>query len=558
MNNYVIGIDYGTNSCRAVLMEIGSTDEIATSVFPYPSGEAGILTDKNDPHVARQHPQDYVDGLVTNIQNVLADAKNSISGFEASQVKALGFATTGSTIIPVDQNNKPLAFHDEFKDNLNAMSWLWKDHTSIAEANQVTELASQIRPEYLERCGGTYSSEWFWAKILHLKNIDSVTFNAAHSYIELCDFLPAVLAGVSNPKEVKRGICAAAHKAMYCDKWGGLPDKEFLSQLAPELADLRDRLYEKAYASDEIAGKVSAKWAEETGLAEGTVLAVGAFDAHLGAVGAGIGEGTLVKIMGTSTCDLMISQQDAVVKGVCGVAQDSVIPGYTGIEAGQSAVGDLFLWLVNNLVPDSYGASLNEKFKNLTEEASKQKPGQSGLLALDWNNGNRSILVDMNLSGLMIGQTLHTKAHEVYRALIEATAFGALKIINRLEESGTQVKDVVCCGGLANKNDMMMQIYADVTGRPIKIAPTEQTCAVGAAISAASAFIPDSMTSCKEKMTVQPDKVFTPTDEGKEIYARLFKLYDELHDSFGVKDSGIDLYHVMKELNALRKEVCYA
>ena len=539
-------------------MQIGSTEELATSVFPYPSGEAGILTDSKDPHVARQHPQDYIDGLVTNIKNVLKDAKASISGFEASQVKSLGFATTGSTIIPVDQNNRPLAFHDNFKDNLNAMSWLWKDHTSIAEADQVTQTAAKLRPEYLERCGGTYSSEWFWAKILHLKNIDEATFNASYSYVELCDFLPAVLAGVSDPKEVKRGICAAGHKAMYCDNWGGLPDKEFLSELDPALADLRDRLYEKAYASDEIAGKVCAKYAEETGLAEGTALAVGAFDAHLGAVGAGIGEGTLVKIMGTSTCDLMVSKQDAVVEGVCGIAQDSVIPGYTGIEAGQSAVGDLFLWLVNNLVPNSYGSSLNEKFKNLTEEASKQRPAQSGLLALDWNNGNRSVLVDMNLSGLMIGQTLHTKAHEVYRALLEATAFGALKIINRLEESGTKVNDVVCCGGLANKNDLMMQIYADVTGRPIKIAPTEQTCAVGAAISAACAFIPDSMTSCKEQMTVQPDRVFTPTEDGKAIYAKLFKLYDDLHDSFGVKDSGIDLYHVMKELNALRKEVCYA
>ena len=558
MKDYVIGIDYGTNSCRAVLMEIGSTAELATSVYNYPSGDAGILTDAKDPHVARQHPQDYVDGLVTNIKNVLADAANNIDGFDSSSVKALGFATTGSTIIPVDKNNRPLAFHDNFSDNLNAMSWLWKDHTSIAEANLITETASKIRPEYLDRCGGTYSSEWFWAKVLHLKNIDPVTFEAAFSYVELCDFLPALLADVNDPVEVKRGVCAAGHKAMYCDNWGGLPDKEFLSELDPALADLRDRLFEKAYASDEVAGKVSSKWAAETGLAEGTILAVGAFDAHLGAVGAGIGEGTLVKIMGTSTCDLMISSQDAVVKGVCGTVQDSVIPGYTGIEAGQSAVGDLFLWLVNNLVPDTYGKDLNEKFVNLTSEADKLRPGQSGLLALDWNNGNRSVLVDMNLSGLLIGQTLHTKAHEVYRALLEATAFGALKIINRLEESGTEVNEVVCCGGLANKNNLMMQIYADVTGRPIKIAPTEQTCAVGAAISAASAYIPESMLSCKEDMTVAPQKVFIPSENAHEVYKHLFRLYDSLHDSFGVKESAIDLFHVMKELNALRKEVCYA
>ncbi|MCH2206686.1 MAG: ribulokinase [Lentisphaerales bacterium] len=554
MSNYVIGLDYGTNSCRAVLMEIGSPKELAASVFPYPSGELGILVDAEDPHVARQHPQDYVDGMATNIKNVLKDAKSNVPGFSADQVKALGFATTGSTVIPVDENNQPLAFKDEFKDNYNAMAWLWKDHTSSKEAAQITELAAEIRPEYLARCGGTYSSEWFWAKVLHLKNIDPETYNASYSFVELCDFLPAVLTGASDPTAIGRSICAAGHKAMYADSWGGLPDKEFLTELDPALADLRDRLYDKANASDQSAGSVNAEWATELGLAEGTQLAIGAFDAHMGAVGASIKDGSLIKIMGTSTCDLLITEKDQAIEGVCGTVKDSVIPGYIGIEAGQSAVGDLFLWFVNNIVPDSYGADQNEKFKNLTAKAAESKAGQYGLLSLDWNNGNRCVLVDMDLSGLLIGQTLHTKAHEVYRALIEATAFGALKIVNRLVESDVNVEEIICCGGLAQKNALMMQIYANVTNRKIRIAGTEQTCAVGAAIFAAAVAENTSVGELQEQMTVLSDKVFIPEESEVAIYSKLYALYDQLHDSFGVEGTSMSLYYVMKELHAIRKE----
>jgi L-ribulokinase len=554
MSKYVIGLDYGTNSCRAVLMEIGSTKELAQSVYPYPSGEQGILVDPSDPHVARQHPQDYVDGMVTNIRNVLADASSDISGFDAAQVVGLGFATTGSTVIPVNNNCTPLAFTDEFKDNYNAMAWLWKDHTSTAEAAQITELASEIRPEYMDRCGGTYSSEWFWAKVLHLKNIDQKTFDAAYSYIELCDFLPAVLAGVTDPTAAKRGVCAAGHKAMYADSWGGLPDKEFLAELDPALADLRDRLYDKAYTSDVSAGTVNAEYAAITGLAEGTVVAVGAFDAHMGAVGAAIKEGRLIKIMGTSTCDLMISEHDKAIKGVCGTVNGSVIPGYVGIEAGQSAVGDLFLWLTNYLVPESYGNSQGEIFKNMTAKAAELKAGQSGLLSLDWNNGNRCVLTDMDLSGLLIGQTLHTKPHEIYRALIEATAFGALKIINRLEESGAPVSEVICCGGLAQKNALMMQIYADVTNRNIRIAGTEQTCAVGAGVFAAAAAEGKDVFELQTAMTHVSDTVYTPQAGEAAIYQKLYSLYDELHDSFGVEGTNANLFHVMKDLHCIRKE----
>ncbi|MCM8533434.1 MAG: FGGY-family carbohydrate kinase, partial [Lentisphaeraceae bacterium] len=347
---------------------------------------------------------------------------------------------------------------------------------------------------------------------------------------------------------------AAGHKALYDDSWGGLPDKDFLKELDPSLADLRDRLYQKALPSDQSAGTINAKWAETLGLAEGTQLAIGAFDAHMGAVGASIKEGSLIKIMGTSTCDLLISKQDKAIEGVCGTVKDSVVPGFIGIEAGQSAVGDLFLWFVNNIVPDSYGKDQNEKFKNLTLAADKLSAGQSGLLSLDWNNGNRCVLVDMNLSGMIIGQTLHTKAHEIFRTLVEATAFGALKIIKRLDESKVKVEEIICCGGLAQKSAMMMQIYANITNRKIRIAGTEQTCAVGAAIFAAAVSENTSIEQIQPSMTVLSEKVFTPEASEVKTYEKLYSLYDQLHDSFGVKGGPVDLFNVMKDLHIIRQE----
>jgi L-ribulokinase len=535
-------------------MAIGSSEELASSVYFYPSGEEGILLDADNPLLARQHPKDYVAGMLSTIQKVLKSTAKKIEGFEASQVKAIGFATTGSSVIPVDKNNQPLAFDAAHEKNLNAMCWVWKDHTSSKEAVKITELAKEHRPAFMESCGGAYSSEWFWAKIWHLKNNDEKLFDAIDSYVELCDFLPAVLAGESDPKNIKRSVCAAGHKALYSDAWGGLPDKEFLEMLDPKLAALRDRLYDKAYPADQLFGVLGAEWAEKTGLAEGTKLAVGAFDAHLGAVGAGVKPGTLVKIMGTSTCDLMITENEEMIEGVCGTVKDSVIPGYVGIEAGQSGVGDLFLWLVHNLVPESYGEHLDEKFEGLTAEIEKLAPGQTGLLALDWNNGNRSVLTDMQLSGLILGQTLHTKAHEIYLAMIEATAFGALKIIERLSESGAEVKEVVCCGGLAKKNDHLMQVYTDIINRPIKIAGTDYTCAVGAAISAASVATSKDILSVQGPMVVACEKEYLPRKHSGDAYRDLYWLYKKLHDCFGVKESSHSLYHVMKDLHRIRGE----
>ncbi|EDM29148.1 ribulokinase [Lentisphaera araneosa HTCC2155] len=550
MQEYAIGLDYGTNSCRSVLMEINSSDELFSEIYNYPSGSQGVLISDADPNIARQSPADYLNGMEHIIKSVINQAKESIADFSPAQIIGLTCATTGSTVIPVDAQLTALGLKDS--SNLDAQTWLWKDHSSYKEAELITQKAKELRPQYLERCGGTYSSEWFWSKILHLKNVAPETFEKAYSFIELCDYLPAILAGKEKPEEIKASICAAGHKAMYADQWGGLPDEEFLAAVDPALVKVRQKLYKKAHASDQLAGRVGAEWAQRTGLAEGTAIAVGAFDAHMGAVGSGIKDGSLVKIVGTSTCDLMISPKDQSIAGVCGVAKDSVLPGYMGIEAGQSAVGDLFLWLVNNFVTSEYGSNRDEIFANITKRAAALNVGQSGLLSLDWNNGNRTVLIDSQLSGLLIGQTLHTKAHEIYRSLIEATGFGALKIIERLEDSGVEVKEVVCCGGLAQKNELMMQIYANIFNRPVRIAGTEQTCAVGAAIFAASAAGKD-LNELQKSMLKPCRKEYLPQKDDVRIYSKLYGLYSQVHDGFGVEGNPCDFYSLMKELIDIQK-----
>ncbi len=561
MKKYAIGLDFGTNSCRSLIVDLTDGSEISSHIFPYPSGKDGILLDPKEPNLARQNPQDYIDGIKKTITEVISKAQKENSEFEAANIIGIGIDTTGSSPMPVNSLGEPLCLLPEFKNNLNAMVWLWKDHTGHSEAAQITELTEKKRPEYLSKIGGTYSSEWFWSKVLHCYNTDQKVFNAAESFVEICDWIPAVLTGETNPKKIKRSICAAGHKAMYNDEWGGLPDKEFLSNLSPALADLRDRLYEKAFPSDKLAGKLSNEWAEELGLRPGIAIAVGAFDAHMGAVGAGIKQGTLVKILGTSTCDIMVVpdiKELSDIPGVCGIVDGSVIPGYYGIEAGQSAVGDIFLWFVNNLVPEKYGKTVDEKFKNLAIEASKEKVGEHGLLALDWNNGNRTILVDVRLSGLLLGQTLHTKPHEIYRALIEATAFGALTIINRIEEYGVPVKEIVNCGGLASKNPFLMQVYADITGRPMETSKSEQTPALGAAIFGAIAAGKETsgfsnIEEAQDKLT-GIKKRFEPNPSNNSVYKKLYALYKQLHDAFGTEKWSGKMHNVMKDLLIIRDQ----
>ncbi|HEY7924635.1 MAG TPA: ribulokinase [Vicinamibacteria bacterium] len=549
---YTIGLDYGTNSVRAVVVDCADGRALGTHVFDYPSGAQGILLDAKDPHLARQNPADYVEGIRASVKGALVEAERA-AGFERRHVVGIGVDTTGSTPLPVDAANRPLAVDPKWKDKLAAHAWLWKDHTGAEEAAAITETARRHAPQYLAPIGGVYSSEWFWSKVWRCLKVAPDVFDAAESWIELADFVPAVLAGVSRPRDAMRCICAAGHKALYSDNWGGLPDKEFLKRLDPKLAALRDRLFDKAYAPDRPAGKLAKAWAQELGLAEGIVVAMGGFDAHYGAVGAGVKTGTLVKIIGTSTCDCAIasaSTKVADVPGICGIVNGSIMPGYYGIEAGQSAVGDILRWWV-----DEVCLGKDALHAELSAEAQRHKPGASGLLALDWNNGNRTILVDPRLSGLLLGQTLHTTRAEIYRALIEATAFGARVIVERLQEYGVPVERVVCCGGIAEKNELFMQIYADVLGHPMLVAGSPQTPALGSAISAAvAAGRHASFEAAQSRMTSLKDKQFKPDPAAHAAYDELYGLYRELHDSFGgVSAAKADLGSLMKRLLAIRE-----
>lgn len=555
MNRYSIGLDYGTNSCRSLLVNLDTGEELGSVVFPYPSGENGMILDPSDPNLARQNPQDYLDGLERIITGVITQARERHPEFDPAEVIGIGVDTTGSTPLPVDSDGIPLALKSEFAGNPNAMVWLWRDHTAHEEARVITETAARMRPQYLERCGGTYSSEWWWSKIWHCLKVDPEVFQAASSWVEHCDWIPAVLTGTTRPDQVRRSVCAAGHKAMYAKEWGGLPDEEFLKALDPALAELRSRLYAEAVPSDQKAGGLTDAWASRLGLRPGLPVAVGAFDAHMGAVGGGVGPGTLVKILGTSTCDISVLSGDQPlpdVPGVCGIVDGSVLPGYYGIEAGQSAVGDLFLWLVYHLVPGSYGSSDEDKFSEMERRLALMKPGESGLLALDWNNGNRSILVDVRLTGLILGQTLHTEAHEIYRALIEASAFGALTIIRRMEESGVVIDRIISTGGLATKNTTLMQIYADIIGRPLLVAASEQTCALGAALFGAASGGGISLSEGQKNCCRVREVEYYPIPENAAIYQRLYQLYLTLHDAFGRADWQGSLSHVMKDLIELR------
>ena len=554
---YTIGLDYGTNSVRTLLVNTANGQEVATALWEYAHGDKGVILSR-DPNLARQHPADYVKGAEVTIRKALAQASRSVRGFIPDQVIGIGVDTTGSTPLPVDQNGQPLAFQKKFANDPAAMAWLWKDHTGVAEAAEITEQARQLRPQFLDKCGGTYSSEWFFSKILHCLRTSPKVFNAAHTWVECADWIPAMLTGTEAPDKLTVGICAAGHKAMYNDSWGGYPDAEFLAKLDPKLGELRSRLSSKAYAVDRSVGGLTADWAKRTGLRAGIPVAVGAFDAHLGGVGSGIAPGTLVKIIGTSTCDMMVapeSQNLADVPGLCGIVHGSILPGYYGLEAGQSAVGDIFNWFVNYIQPGGQKLGSHE---SLSAAAAELAPGESGLLALDWNNGNRTILVDQRLTGLLLGQTLYTTPAEIYRALIEATAFGALTIINRFEEYGVKVEQVVNCGGIAEKNPLVMQIYADVTGRPMKISRSAQTCALGAAIAGAvvGGAYKDYATAQK-KMTGLKPRVFKPNPKHHETYKKLYTLYRTLHDAFGTTTWQGNLHPVMKDLldirNAARK-----
>jgi len=550
---YVLGLDFGTNSARALIVDPRTGAEVATAVAAYPSGEAGIILDRKDPNVARQNPADWLTAAAKCTRAALRAAAK-VKGFSPRQIIGIGIDATASTPLPVDAQGVPLAQHKKFARDLNALAWLWKDHTAFAEAQEITEAARREHPEYLAKCGGTYSSEWYWSKALHCLRVAPRVMDATANWVEQSDYIPAVLTGNPNPATWKRNVCAAGHKAMYHADWS-LPAADFLAGIDPRLSELRrHKAYDHAVTSDQSAGGLCPEWADKLGLAADTPVAVGAIDAHFGAVGAGVKPGSLAKILGTSSCDMMIhpnTQPLADIPGLGGIVDGSIVPGCFGIEAGQSAVGDIFNWFVNHFDKG------DKAHATLAAEAAKLKPGESGLLALDWNNGNRCLLVDPRLTGLLIGQTLHTTRAEVYRALIEGSAFGARIIMQRFEEYGVPVREIINCGGIAEKSPLVMQIYADVTGRPMKISRSAQTCALGAALfgavvagSAGGGY--DSVQEAQARMCGLKAKVYKPNPKHREAYDRLFGLYRALHDAFGTRDHQASLHHVMKDLLAIR------
>jgi L-ribulokinase len=557
---YAVGADFGTGSCRGVVLRLDDGVEIADHTYAYPGGEAGVITSPADPLVARQHPRDHVTGLCEVLAGAVQAAALADDAFRPEGVVGIGVATTGSTPIPVDGRAVPLALHPAHDRDLDALAWLWKDHTAHDEAEQITAAARATRPEYLTGCGGVYSPEWFWAKAWRCLRAAPHVFDAAASWVELCDLLPAMLVGADDPARVPRSLCAAEHKAMYSQRWGGLPDGAFLTSLDPALGRLRERLFDVALPAGARAGTLTAAWARRTGLCAGTPVAVGAFDAHAAALGAGVAEGVLVKVMGTSTCDITVQPLDrglADVPGICGVAAESVLPGFAGIEAGQSGVGDMFGWFAEHFVPEAHGATTAERFERLSADAAHLAPGAHGLVALDWINGNRSILVDHRLSGALAGMTLHTRPHHVFQALVESTAFGALRIIERLEEYGVAVREIVASGGLPGRSPLLIQTYANALDRPIRITAGEQTSALGAALLGALAAGAEgggfaTVAEAQERCVRHRDEVARPDPAARDAYRRLYGIYRRLHDALGVPGADGLVAPVMRELFDLR------
>jgi len=551
---YSIGIDFGSNAVRVLMIDLSEYKVVASASQDYQLADKGVFTDKTDSNLARQDANDYLKSMTLAMEHLRND--KSLHDFDWTLVKGIGVDATGSTPMPVTQDMKPVSELSEFTNNLNAKAWMWKDHTSETEANQITELAAKIRPEFLKSCGGKYSSEWFWAKAMHCLQVDKAAFDAAYTWVEFSDYIPAVLTGVGHAGDIKRNLCAAGHKGLYAEKWGGYPDIEFLGELHPDLVRLRESLPEKLYAVDQIAGNLSKEWTSKFGLTENVIVAIGALDAHVGAIGSGVNEDSLVKIMGTSSCDIMVGDLSIDdIPGVAGVAAHSVLPGFIGIEAGQSAVGDLFKWFVVELLgkDESYHGPL-------VENASKLKPGESGLLALDWNNGNRNVLTDPNLRGMILGQSLHTKDFEIYRALLEASVFGSKRIIDQLEMNGISIKKLVCCGGIPQKNPLIMQIFADVLNRPIYMSENIETVALGAALIGGLIVLQDQnqeikLTDLQDRYCELSSLVYHPKSEQAEIYKDIYQLYLNVHDAFGKEDSKMDLFPLMKQLIQIKTQV---
>jgi L-ribulokinase len=544
---YVIGIDYGTDSVRSVVVDTTDGKIAGTSVFEYPRWKQGLFC---DPAINqfRQHPLDYLEGLETSVRGAISGLSSDI----VSNIAGISVDTTGSTPVAVDKEGIPLALKPGFECNPDAMFVLWKDHTAVNEAAEINELARSWGGEDFTRYeGGIYSSEWFWAKILHVLRQSPEVRKSVWSWVEHCDWIPALLTGNTNPLDLRRSRCAAGHKAMWHKEFNGLPDQKFLSKLDPLLSGVREKLYTDTYTCDTEAGNLSAGWAQRLGLSTVVKVGVGSFDAHQGAIGGEIKPYHLIKVMGTSTCDMLIAPMeevgDKLVAGICGQVDGSIVPGMLGLEAGQSAFGDIYawfsrllLWPVNEIIPDMKWIDGNtrdrireEAAEKIIAELSRQAENlpveETGIVALDWMNGRRTPDANQELKGAIAGLSLGSDAPRIFKALVEATAFGSRMINERFISEGVRIDAVIAIGGVARKNPFVMQIVADVLNVPIRIASSDQTCALGAAMAASVvAGVYKDIPAAQEAMGGGFEKEYQPDPARAGKYETLFRKYKEL------------------------------
>ncbi len=547
VENYVIGVDYGTDSVRSIIVDAANGQQIASAVHYYQRWKSGKYCDAQK-NQFRQHPLDYIEGLEVTIKKALVESPTGI----AANIRGITVDTTGSTPVAVDKNGAPLSLTDGFADDPDAMFVLWKDHTAVQEAGEINQVARTWGGiDYTKYVGGIYSSEWFWAKILHVIRNNKKVRDAAFSWVEHCDWIPALLTGEQNPLTLKRSRCAAGHKALWHESFNGLPSEEFLVTLDPLLKGLRDRLFRDTYTCDVPAGKLSAEWAKRLGLHTDVVIGAGAFDAHLGALGGEITPYILSKVIGTSTCDMLVAPMadmgDKLVHGICGQVNGSIIPGMMGMEAGQSAFGDIYAWfkdlllwpletivkqsnVIGNDIQDRLLAETADKIiPELSKQAERIPAQESAIVALDWMNGRRTPDANQMLKGAISGLNLGSDAPKIFRSLVEATAFGAKKIVDRFRSEGVEIKGVIALGGIPKKSPFVMQVLADVLNMPIRVARSEQAVALGSAMAAATAAgIYKTIEQAQQAMGNGFEKEFQPIPANVGHYDKLYKQYSGL------------------------------
>lgn len=533
--SYVIGIDFGTDSVRALVVNAHTGDQAGTAVREYSRWKQGKYCDAASSQF-RQHPLDYLEAF----EGAVLEALEKSPEGARQNVRGISVDTTGSTPVAVDRNGTPLSLLPEFAENPNGMFILWKDHTANAEAEEINTLAHSLETDYTKYVGGIYSSEWFWAKILRTLRVDGQVREKAFSWVEHCDWISAELTGNTDPLTLKRSRCAAGHKALWHNDFDGLPPNDFLAKLDPLLDGIRDRLFTKTETSDEVMGTLSPKWAEKLGIPVDTIIGVGAFDAHMGAVGALIEPYSLCKVIGTSTCDMLIAPNEEaghlLIKGICGQVDGSIIPGMLGMEAGQSAFGDIYAWFVKIIVEPVRALlgedAAQELSKNLipylAEQAAKLPVTENDIIAIDWLNGRRTPDAKHTLKGAILGLNLASDHVRIFKALVEATAYGSKSIVERFRKEGVPIHEVIAIGGVAKKSAFVMQTLADVLNMPIKVAASEQACALGAAMFAAVASgIYKTLPEAQEAMSSGFDAVYTPRPAQAAVYQSLYQKYTQ-------------------------------